>query len=82
MPDHPNERRAEPGELCTCGRPAVIIYFTDHGDLGHCGRSDGGGSPVTPCPWCGATEPHTSPLGPGKCPRYSPLPPARTEASR
>jgi len=32
------ERSAEPGETCTCGRPAVIVYLTEkHG----------------PVPWCG-----------------------------
>jgi hypothetical protein len=28
MADQPiTERPAEPGELCTCGRPAVVVYL-------------------------------------------------------
>jgi hypothetical protein len=37
------ERRALPGELCTCGRPAVTVFETvQHGDVGYCGIPDGG----------------------------------------
>lgn len=31
-------RRPEPGELCTCGRPAIVVYLTDlFGPVGYCG---------------------------------------------
>lgn len=36
-------RSARPGELCSCGRPAVRVYFTDEGEpVGYCGIPDGG----------------------------------------
>lgn len=32
------ERSAQPGETCTCGQPAVVVYVTaDHGDVPYCG---------------------------------------------
>lgn len=38
-----SERGARPGEVCSCGRPAIIVYMTEKfGDVGHCGISDGG----------------------------------------
>jgi hypothetical protein len=38
-----SERPAEPGELCTCGRQAVVVYVTEQfGDIGYCGIADGG----------------------------------------
>jgi prepilin-type N-terminal cleavage/methylation domain-containing protein len=41
--DQPRTREPRPGELCSCGRPAVLVYLTDNfGDVGWCGRSDGG----------------------------------------
>jgi hypothetical protein len=60
-----DERPAEPGELCTCGRQAVVVYLTERfGPIGYCGISDGGGR-IEPCPFCG---------GPGhrgeRCPAY------------
>jgi hypothetical protein len=40
------ERPARPGELCECGRPAVVVYETERfGDVGWCGVSDGGARP-------------------------------------
>jgi hypothetical protein len=36
-------RLAEPGECCTCGRQAVIVFLAgDFGEVGWCGRKDGG----------------------------------------
>lgn len=33
-----SQRPAERGELCTCGRQAVIVYVTERsGDVGYCG---------------------------------------------
>jgi len=32
------ERPAEPGETCTCGEPAVVVFVTERwGDVGYCG---------------------------------------------
>lgn len=63
------ERPAEPGELCTCGRPAVIVFcrVDDGHETGYCGVSNV--TPVSPCPFCGADEPHE-----GKCPDYQTTP--------
>ena len=37
------QRPARPGERCTCGRPAVIVYITERfGEVGYCGIPDGG----------------------------------------
>jgi hypothetical protein len=63
------ERRAEPGELCTCGRQAVIVYLgTAWGPTGVCLIQDGG-SRQGPCPFCGdprsVREAHD-----GLCPQY------------
>lgn len=64
-----SERAAEPGELCTCGRPAVVVFVFER-EVGYCGVPDGGG-PITPCPFCGATAPHRQPWGdPASCPQY------------
>jgi len=31
-------RSPEPGEVCTCGRPAIIVYLTENfGPVGYCG---------------------------------------------
>lgn len=35
-------RTAAPGELCTCGRPAVVVFTTERGEAGWCGIEDGG----------------------------------------
>lgn len=56
-------RTAEPGERCTCGRQAVEVFITtDHGDVGYCGRPDGG--QTGPCVFCGGSR-HE-----GRCPDY------------
>lgn len=56
-------RPALPGERCTCGRQATEVFITaDHGDVGYCGRSDGGQK--GPCVFCGA------PRHVGRCPDY------------
>lgn len=37
------ERAARPGEFCTCGRPAEVVYQTDaYGEVPYCGIPDGG----------------------------------------
>jgi hypothetical protein len=65
MPEHLTERPAEEGELCTCGRQAVVVYLgTTFGETGWCGRSDGGDR-TGPCPFCGQQRRHL-----GRCPRY------------
>jgi hypothetical protein len=59
-----SERRAEPGERCTCGRQAVVVFHTDtFGETGWCGRADGG-EQTGPCPFCGGQR-HQ-----GRCPAY------------
>jgi hypothetical protein len=67
------QRPAEPGELCTCGRQAVVVYANEeYGEVGHCGVEGAAFRPVLPCPWCGATEAHTESWGdPGRCPQYT-----------
>lgn len=37
-----NERAARRDEFCPCGRPARTVFITDDGDVGYCGRPDGG----------------------------------------
>lgn len=66
------QRPAEPGELCTCGRPAVTVIHTEEfGDVGHCGIDGAAFTPVLPCPWCGTSEPHKESWGdPARCPDY------------
>lgn len=75
------QRTAEAGELCTCGRQAVVVYHThDYGDVGHCGIDGAGQNPVLPCPWCGKAEAHTTAWGdPVRCPAYTLRPPAGPE---
>jgi integrase len=61
------EHTAADGELCTCGRQAVIVYVHDDGrETDYCGRPDGGAT-AGPCPFCGG-ERHSS----GPCPKYRP----------
>jgi hypothetical protein len=63
----PSERPAEPGERCTCGRQAIVVYLTSRfGPTGYCGIADGGDQ-VGPCPFCGGPR-HTEPTG--RCPDY------------
>ena len=63
----PSERPAAPGELCTCGRQAVVVYLGGVlGPTGYCGVPDGGDR-HGPCPFCGGPR-HTEPEG--RCPDY------------
>jgi hypothetical protein len=69
MPDLDNlsERPAQPGELCTCGRSAIVVYRSDlFGEVGYCGIADGG-QRTGPCPFCGGPR-HTQDAG--RCPLY------------
>ncbi len=59
------QRRAVAGELCTCGRAAVVVFEGGRfGPTGWCGRSDGGEF-QGPCPFCAGRR-HD-----GRCPRYA-----------
>jgi hypothetical protein len=59
------ERPAEPGELCTCGRKAIVVFLgTVFGETGWCGIHDGGDR-AGPCPFCGGPR-HTH----SRCPSY------------
>jgi hypothetical protein len=61
------ERLAEPGERCTCGRQAIVVYLGSvFGPTGYCGIADGGDQ-AEPCPFCGGPR-HTAPYG--RCPDY------------
>jgi hypothetical protein len=63
----PTERPAAPGELCTCGRQAIVVYLGSvFGPTGYCGIPDGGDH-TGPCPFCGGPR-HTEPYG--RCPDY------------
>lgn len=75
LPDR-DQRPAQPGERCACGRQAVVVIPTDaYGEVGHCGRTDNP-DPVMPCPFCGAAVPHRTSYGtPAKCPAYVLAPP-------
>lgn len=38
----PAERLARPGELCACGQPAVIVFYTARfGEIPYCGTGEG-----------------------------------------
>lgn len=66
---HPTRRPAVPGEVCTCGKPAVVVF--DHPALGIPQGSclEMNPQPRTgPCPFCGVTGPHTTE---GLCPAYT-----------
>jgi hypothetical protein len=44
-----DQRLAEPGEVCTCGRPAVVVFLGGrYGDTGWCGVSDAARKPHAP----------------------------------
>jgi hypothetical protein len=59
------ERPALPGERCTCGRQAVVVYLGSvFGPTGYCGIADGGDQ-AGPYPFCGGPR-HQS----GRCPDY------------
>jgi hypothetical protein len=63
----PTERPAAPGERCTCGRQAVVVYLgSAFGPTGYCGIADGGDQ-AGPCPFCGGPR-HREPYG--RCPHY------------
>ena len=63
----PTERPAEPGERCTCGRQAIVVYLGSRfGPTGYCGIPDGGDR-TGPCPFCGGPR-HAEPSG--RCPAY------------
>jgi len=52
-------RRAELGELCTCGRQAVEVHTGGRfGDTGGCGLPDGGAPADGVCTFCGDTIDH------------------------
>lgn len=40
--DGHDERPARPGELCTCGRPARVVFRASRGEVPYCGIPDGG----------------------------------------
>jgi hypothetical protein len=62
-----SERPAEAGELCTCGRQAIVVYLGSVlGPTGYCGVPDGGDH-SRPCPFCGGSH-HREPEG--RCPDY------------
>ncbi len=59
-----SQRYANKGELCTCGRQAVVVYLGGtFGPTGDCGIRDGGDH-TGPCPFCGGPR-HQS-----RCPQY------------
>ena len=61
------ERPAAPGERCTCGRQATVVYLgSSFGPTGYCGIDDGGDQ-AGPCPFCGGPR-HHEPSG--RCPQY------------
>jgi hypothetical protein len=63
----PTERPAAPGERCTCGRQAIVVYLgSTFGPTGYCGIPDGGDQ-TGPCPFCGGPR-HREPDG--RCPAY------------
>jgi hypothetical protein len=63
----PTQRPAAPGELCTCGRQAIVVYLGSRfGPTGYCGIPDGGDR-TGPCPFCGGPR-HAEPSG--RCPAY------------
>lgn len=73
-----DERPAQPGELCTCGHPAVVVYSNERfGEVGYCGAPGSARIAVSPCPFCGARFPHKTSWGdPERCPDYQLIPPA------
>lgn len=62
------ERPARPGERCTCGRPAAVVFVTDRvGDLGACLIDDAGRGGPWPCIFCVGREHHQRGE---RCPAY------------
>ena len=59
MSTQAGQRGAQPGELCGCGRPAVVVYLGGvFRDTGHCGLDDGGAPVAGVCVFCGDTIDH------------------------
>jgi hypothetical protein len=82
------QRPAEFGDLCTCGRQAVVVYISEeYGEVGHCGVEGSAAQPILPCPFCHSSKPHKASWGdPAKCPDYRlrpvrPSDPVTTQAS-
>ena len=72
MNDTVTERRAEQGELCTCGRRAIVVFLGgQYGPTGYCGIGDGGDR-AGPCAFCGG------PRHDDRCPNYQLRPEGRT----
>jgi hypothetical protein len=66
----PTERPAAPGELCTCGRQAIVVYLgSSFVPTGFCGIADGGDR-TGPCRFCGGPRHKTAWGDPGRCPDY------------
>lgn len=60
-----DQRPAEAGELCTCGRQARVVYRTERfGEVGSCEVHDSGAH-LGPCPFCGGAA-----HGEDRCPQY------------
>lgn len=60
-------RPARPGEVCTCGRPARVVFASPaFGEVGTCLSSEPR-KQVRPCPFCGTTGSHG---GEAICPAY------------
>lgn len=58
------ERDALPGEVCTCGLPAVVVVADRHHDpAGWCGLTEC--PDIGPCPFCGGAR-----HGFGRCSEY------------
>lgn len=65
MPEITPQRHAQPGELCTCGRSAMVVYLSElHGQVGFCGVHNV--PQLMPCAFCGQ---HIEHIG-GRCPDY------------
>jgi hypothetical protein len=70
LQEDPTERPAAPGERCTCGRQAIVVYLgSTFGPTGFCGIADGGDR-TGPCPFCGGPRHKTAWGDPGRCPDY------------
>jgi hypothetical protein len=59
-----------PGELCTCGRQAIMVFSTASGLVGSCGIDDGGND-AGRCPFCLSPRKHFDASGLlVQCPQY------------
>lgn len=55
MTQQTTERPARPGETCTCGRPATLVYFTaQFGEVPYCGAQHPADEDESTCSvaWC------------------------------